>query len=79
MTCHVDATSPAPSLVRDFMVRDSKVLGPNQLVLALEWRPPAIENGQLNGSLVCVSPEGLKPDQDPGVGSGVICHGIGVS
>lgn len=75
----MDATSPAPTLVRNFNVVSHQVHGITSLELALEWDPPATANGILSGYMSCVSPQPLALHEDPQVGGQSRCIGIQVT
>lgn len=60
----MDATSPAPSAIRNLTVKFHRFITHNEIELGFTWDPPAVINGRRIAQYqVCIGPEPLEPEE----------------
>lgn len=57
ISCEMDATSPAPTVVNDVVVNSFEFSSTSELKLTASWSQPAQVNGLLQNYSLCISRE----------------------
>ena len=71
----MDATSPAPSAIRNLTVKFHRFTAQNEIELGFTWDPPAVINGRRIAQYqVCIGPEPLEPEEIPQSNSQTRCQ-----